>query len=81
VTSSDRFVLDTNVIVSAVLSQRSFPRKAFNRAFLIGTVLVSDSIVWLELTMCCAIISLTVMFQRRSKHPPLKLLTFKTRIG
>jgi uncharacterized protein len=45
VTSSERFVLDTNVIVSAVLSPRSVPRQAFDRAFLLGTVLGSDSIL------------------------------------
>ncbi len=43
--SSDLFVLDTNVIVSAVLSPRSVPRQAFDLAFLRGTVLVSDSIL------------------------------------
>jgi uncharacterized protein len=45
VTSSKIFVLDTNVIVSAVLSPRSVPRQAFDRAFLLGTVLVSDAIL------------------------------------
>jgi predicted nucleic acid-binding protein len=30
--SSERFVLDTNVIVSAVLSPRSIPRQAFVRS-------------------------------------------------
>jgi predicted nucleic acid-binding protein len=45
VTSSELFVLDTNVIVSAVLSPRSVPRQAFDLAFLLGTVLVSDSIL------------------------------------
>jgi uncharacterized protein len=45
VTSSKRFVLDTNVIVSSVLSPRSIPRQAFDLAFLLGTVLVSDSIL------------------------------------
>jgi uncharacterized protein len=45
VTSSEIFVLDTNVIVSAVLSPGSVPRQAFDRAFLLGTVLVSDSIL------------------------------------
>ena len=44
-TSSERFVLDTNVIVSAVLSPRSVPRQAFDLAFSIGTVVVSDSIL------------------------------------
>jgi uncharacterized protein len=45
VTSSERFVLDTNVIVSSVLSPRSIPRQAFDLAFSIGTVLVSDSVL------------------------------------
>jgi predicted nucleic acid-binding protein len=45
VTSSEIFVLDTNVIVSAVLSPRSVPRQAFDRAFLLSTVLVSDAIL------------------------------------
>jgi uncharacterized protein len=45
VTSSELFVLDTNVIVSSVLSPRSIPRQAFDLAFLLGTVLVSDSIL------------------------------------
>lgn len=44
-TSSERFVLDTNVIVSSVLSPRSILRQAFDLAFLLGTVLVSDSIL------------------------------------
>lgn len=44
-TSSERFVLDTNVIVSAVLSPRSVPRQAFDLAFSISTVVVSDSIL------------------------------------
>ena len=43
--SRERFVLDTNVIVSAVLSPRSVPRQALDRAFLLGTVLVSNSIL------------------------------------
>jgi uncharacterized protein len=45
VTSSERFVLDTNVIVSAVLSPRSVPRQAFDLAFIRGVVLISDSIL------------------------------------
>ena len=44
-TRSEFFVLDTNVIVSAVLSPRSVSRQAFDRAFLLGTVLVSDAIL------------------------------------
>jgi uncharacterized protein len=45
VSSREFFVLDTNVIVSAVLSPRSIPRQAFDLAFLLGTVLVSDAIL------------------------------------
>jgi uncharacterized protein len=45
VTSNERFVLDTNVIVSAVLLTRSVPRQAFDLAFIRGTVLVSESIL------------------------------------
>jgi uncharacterized protein len=45
VSSSEFFVLDTNVIISAVLSPRSIPRQAFDLAFLLGTVLVSDAIL------------------------------------
>lgn len=44
-TSNERFVLDTNVIVSAVLLPRSVPRQAFDLAFIRGTVLVSESIL------------------------------------
>jgi uncharacterized protein len=43
VTSSERSVLDTNVVVSAVLLPRSVPRQAFDLAFVRGVVLVSDS--------------------------------------
>ena len=42
-TSSERFVIDTNVVVSAVLSPRSIPRQAFDLAFVLGSVLASDS--------------------------------------
>lgn len=38
-----RFVLDTSVIVSALLLSRSVPRQAFDLAFIQGTVLVSDT--------------------------------------
>jgi uncharacterized protein len=41
--SHKRFVLDTNVIVSAVLLPRSIPRQAFDLAFIQGIVLVSES--------------------------------------
>jgi putative PIN family toxin of toxin-antitoxin system len=41
--SRERFVLDTNVIVSAVLLPRSVPRQAFDLAFIQGIVLVSES--------------------------------------
>ncbi len=44
-TSNERFVLDTNVIVSAVLLSRSLPRQAFDLAFSRGTVLVSESML------------------------------------
>jgi uncharacterized protein len=43
--SRKRFVLDTNVIVSAVLSPRSVTRQAFDLAFMQGTVLVSDAVL------------------------------------
>jgi uncharacterized protein len=45
VTSSERFVLDTNVVVSAVLLPRSIPRQAFDLAFIRGIVLVSESML------------------------------------
>jgi uncharacterized protein len=43
--SRERVVLDTNVIVSAVLSPRSVPRQAFDLAFRRGTVLVSAAVL------------------------------------
>ena len=42
-TKNERFVIDTNVVVSAVLSPRSVPRQAFDLAFAQGIVFVSDS--------------------------------------
>jgi uncharacterized protein len=45
VMSNECFVLDTNVIVSALLSPRSVPRQAFDLAFVRGTVLISDVII------------------------------------
>jgi len=45
VTRIERFVLDTNVVVSAVLLPRSVPRQAFDLAFIRGIVLVSDSML------------------------------------
>jgi hypothetical protein len=42
---SRRYVFDTNVLVSAVLSAHSVPRRAFNSAFTTGTILMSYSIV------------------------------------
>ena len=42
---SRRYVFDTNVLVSAVLSAHSVPRQAFNLAFTKGTILMSYSIV------------------------------------
>lgn len=44
-TRIERFVLDTNVVVSAVLLPRSVPRQAFDLAFIRGIVLVSDSML------------------------------------
>lgn len=43
--SSVRYVLDTSVIVSALLLPRSVPRQAFGRAFSQGVVLVSDATI------------------------------------
>jgi putative PIN family toxin of toxin-antitoxin system len=45
---SGRFVLDTNVIVSALAFARSKPRKAFDLAADCGMILISDE-TWLEL--------------------------------
>jgi uncharacterized protein len=45
VMSRERFVLDTNVVVSAVLLPRSVPRKAFDLAFIRGIVLVSETML------------------------------------
>ncbi|WP_448573993.1 putative toxin-antitoxin system toxin component, PIN family [Trichothermofontia sp.] len=36
-----RYILDTNVVVSALLQPRSVPRQAFDLAFMRGTVLIS----------------------------------------
>ena len=36
-----RFVLDTNVVVSALLLAGSLPRQAFDKALIEGTILVS----------------------------------------
>jgi putative PIN family toxin of toxin-antitoxin system len=44
-TTSDRFVLDTNTIISALLLRTSIPRQAFDRAFATGLVIVSDATV------------------------------------
>jgi uncharacterized protein len=43
--SRERFVLDTNVVVSAVLLPRSVPRKAFDLASIRGIVLVSETML------------------------------------
>jgi uncharacterized protein len=45
VTSRERFVLDTNVVISAVLSPRSVPRQALDLAFMQGVVLISESTI------------------------------------
>jgi putative PIN family toxin of toxin-antitoxin system len=41
----DRYVFDTNAIVSAMLLPKSKPRKAFDRANESGTLLVSDEVI------------------------------------
>ena len=40
-----RYVLDTNVIISAVLLPRSKPRQAFDKAKRDGKLLVSDEVI------------------------------------
>lgn len=42
---SKRYVFDTNVLVSAVLSARSVPRQAFNLAFARSKILLSNSVI------------------------------------
>ena len=44
-TTSDRFVLDTNTIISALLLPTSIPRQALDQAFDIGLVIVSEATV------------------------------------
>jgi len=44
-TTSDRFVLDTNTIVSALLLPTSIPRQTLDQAFDIGLVIVSEATV------------------------------------
>jgi putative PIN family toxin of toxin-antitoxin system len=44
-TSEERLVLDTGVVVSAARLPRSVPRQAFDRAFARGTVLVSEATI------------------------------------
>ena len=44
-TTPNRFVLDTNTIISALLLRTSIPRRAFDRAFDTGIVLVSDATI------------------------------------
>jgi predicted nucleic acid-binding protein len=45
VTKSDRFVFDTNVLVSAALRRRSLPRQALDHALEHGGLLVSEATV------------------------------------
>jgi uncharacterized protein len=45
VTSSNRYVFDTNVIISALLLPQSVPRQAFDLAFKQGVVLASTATV------------------------------------
>jgi uncharacterized protein len=44
-TMSDCFVLDTNTIISALLLPTSIPRQAFDQAFDLGRVIVSEATV------------------------------------
>ncbi|MBX9625189.1 MAG: putative toxin-antitoxin system toxin component, PIN family [Gemmataceae bacterium] len=44
-TTDPRFVIDTGVVVSALLLPRSVPRRAFDRAAAVGRLLVSDATV------------------------------------
>ncbi|MBL7161197.1 MAG: putative toxin-antitoxin system toxin component, PIN family [Anaerolineales bacterium] len=44
-TSSFRFVFDTNILVSALFSKKSVPRKAFDKAVKEGEILVSLAVV------------------------------------
>lgn len=46
--SETRFVLDTNVLVSAALFKNSVARQAFNKAVVDGRILMSEP-VWAEL--------------------------------
>jgi putative PIN family toxin of toxin-antitoxin system len=39
--TNNRFVIDTNIIISALLLPRSVPRQAFDHAFAAGVVLAS----------------------------------------
>lgn len=43
--SDHRFVLDTNVIISAVLLKQSVARQAFDKAFIDGKVLLSVAVI------------------------------------
>lgn len=47
-TNERRFVLDTNVLVSAVLFSQSKPRQTLDKAQTMGIILMSDA-VFLEL--------------------------------
>ncbi len=42
---SPRFVLDTNVIVSAALLKRSVPRQAVDRAIAVGRLLIAEQTI------------------------------------
>jgi uncharacterized protein len=43
--SSFRYVIDTNVLVSAALFKRSIPRQAFDQAFAKGKILLSTPVI------------------------------------
>ncbi len=47
-----RFILDANVIISALLFKKSSPRQALDKSTKQGLVLMSQSI-WSEITRSC----------------------------
>ncbi len=48
----NRYVIDTNTIISALLLPLSIPRQAFDKAFDTGVILVSDALI-VELSTVC----------------------------
>ena len=41
----NRFVIDTNIIISRLLKPASIPGKAFQKAFSMGTILISEEVL------------------------------------